>query len=85
MSEIIKDPTQMAFFALTIFSVLMLIPFSYQCYLFTEKNKFEKPEGYFYPSIGDMKLTVCAAMGFAATEIVTRKIAYHFFVPWCKV
>ena len=60
------------------------MPFTIAGYNFCEKTRAAMPKGYEWPELSDMKMTAIASVGFAILEIVTRKVAYIFFVPYCK-
>ena len=82
--DLLSNPLQLVFFVFAGFTVIMLVPFTLAGYRFSELNRANKPEGYEWPEASDLYITMIASVGFAIVEIVVRKIAYHFFIPFCK-
>lgn len=76
---------QLIFGILALLTLAGLVPFTMSGYWFIVERTAEAPEGYEFPSIKDMQMTLIASVAFAILEIATRRAAYHLFEPYCKV
>ena len=65
ISEIIKSPIQMLFFVFSLFTVGMLIPFTYAAYQFIQVSSANAPKGYDFPKFSDFILTGYSSIFFA--------------------
>ena len=81
---IVKDPMQLVFLILSIFSFGCIFPFFYDAYEFVKVSKANAPETYEFPKITDFEITLYSTVFFALLEVIIKKVAYRFLEPYCK-
>jgi hypothetical protein len=74
----------MLFFIFTLFTVGMLVPFTYAAYQFIQVSSTNAPKDYDFPKFSDFILTGYSSIFFAGLQFVARKVFYVMFYPFCK-
>jgi len=68
VEALIKNPLNLLFLVLAIFTFSLLVPMSYAGYHYSLQLSKDSPEGYNLPHLSDFKITVISAGVFAAIK-----------------
>ena len=71
IEELTRDPIQLAFLILGVFTICIIAPFTMAISNFVQKAHLEKPEGYEFPGVEDLKLAARSTAVFACLEVFT--------------
>ena len=72
LKELLSSPMNILFSVFTIFTVGMMVPFTRACYKSAMDKTANKPEGYEFPKLSDMKLMLISSVGFPVLEYFCR-------------
>lgn len=84
MTDLIKNPVQFIFLLFAIFTIIILVPFGLEGYIFTVKWRQNTPKNYEFPLISDFWITGVASVVFALIDMFFRAIFLRMFTPYCK-
>ena len=74
INELTRDPVQLLFLILGVFSVSMLLPFALAGINFVSWCIKNKPEGYAFPLFADLKITLYASIFFLVAESLVKRV-----------
>lgn len=75
---------QLLFLIFTVFSVLLLVPFTYYGYHHCMSNYINAPKDYNYPTITDLKHILWLSVIIQAFFEIIGRFAKNLFVPYVK-
>ena len=84
ISELIKDPFQLFFMMIGVFTVSMLLPFSLACYNYNKFYSKTAPIDYQYPKFSDFEFSLKFAVVYIPLQIYSCKIMTPLFFGICR-
>ena len=84
ISELVKDPSQLFFMMLGVFTVAIIPSFTLGCSNFIKITYKEKPDGYQLPKFSDLRISIIFAAIFAFLEILFCKGFTSYFGKICR-
>ena len=84
ISELVRDPSQLFFLMLGIFTIGIIPSFTLGCINFIKITEKEKPKGYELPMFSNLKLALVFALLFALLEVLFSKGFTLYFVKICR-
>ena len=65
LTDLLSDPVQFVFLLFAVFTLAMLIPFTYAGYIFTVNSTRDAPKNYDFPGLNDFWITGVSSIVFA--------------------
>jgi len=84
ISELVRDPSQLFFLMLGIFTIGIIPSFTLGCINFIKITEKEKPKGYELPRFSNLKLALVFALLFALLEVLFCKGFTSYFNKICR-
>lgn len=60
-------------------------PFTYYCFIYTEKAIERKPADYVFPDWRDFKWVLLSVLTVGVLDVIAFNICLRIFRPYCKV